>query len=429
MENEPTLPGMVAKIAIRKNLLTVLNYNEQKVLKGNAECIAAGNYLIDHDQMNFYQKLERLQMLNDLNERAETKTIHVSLNFDPAEILSNEKLCGIASAYMEKIGFGDQPYLVYRHEDAGHPHIHIVSTAIKADGKRINTHNIGKNQSENARKEIEKIFGLVKAQRQKPDQPVILKPVDPKKIKYGKAETKRSISEVVSSVFQTYRFTSLPEFNAILKQYNVIADRGKEEGRIFRNNGLVYRVLDETGDKIGVPIKASQISGKPTLANLEMRFIENAMLKEPLKKQFKKELEDCLAAHPKSIRDLIQKLNAKQIFTVLRQSSDGRIYGITFVDNKNKCVFNGSDVGKAYSITGIQNHINADQKMIATASSKDNMSSHVVNEQKQLSWGEQAKASILDTITDVHYQNESVPFQLTGKKKKRKKKNNDSSQK
>ena len=419
---------MVAKIAIRKSLLAVLNYNEQKGQKGNAECIAAGNYMLDHDQMNFYQKMERLKMLNDLNERAETKTIHVSLNFDPAEILSNEKLCAIASSYMEKIGFGDQPYLVYRHEDAGHPHIHIVSTAIKADGKRINIHNIGKNQSEKARKEIEELFGLIKAQRQKPDQAIMLNPVNPEKIKYGKAETKRSVSEVVSAVFQTYRFTSLPEFNAALKQFSVIADTGKEEGRIFRNNGLVYRVLDETGQKIGVPIKASLISGKPTLVNLEMRFTQNAALKEPLKKLFKKELDDCLASHPKSIRDLIQKLHAKQIITVRRQSSDGRIYGITFVDNKAKCVFNGSDVGKAYSIAGIQHRINADQKM-AKASSKDNMSSHVVNEQRQHSWGEQTKASILDAITDVHYQNESIPFQLTGKKKKRKKKNNDSSQK
>jgi uncharacterized protein YijF (DUF1287 family) len=53
---------------------------------------------------------------------------------------------------MEKIGFGEQPYLIYKHEDAGHPHIHIVSTTIKADGSRINTHNIGRNQSEKQEK-------------------------------------------------------------------------------------------------------------------------------------------------------------------------------------------------------------------------------------------------------------------------------------
>ena len=95
-----------------------------------------------------------------------------------------------------------------------------------------------------ARKEIEHQYGLIKAERQqqliKPD----IKPVDAQKAVYGKSETKRSISNVVGAVFSQYKFTSLPEFNAALKQFNVIADRGKEEGRIYKNRGLIYRILD-----------------------------------------------------------------------------------------------------------------------------------------------------------------------------------------
>ena len=59
---------------------------------------------------------------------------------------------------MEKIGFGEQPYLTYQHFDAGHPHIHIVSVKVRADGSRIDTQNIGRNQSEKARKEIEEVL-------------------------------------------------------------------------------------------------------------------------------------------------------------------------------------------------------------------------------------------------------------------------------
>ena len=61
---------------------------------------------------------------------------------------------------------------------------------------------------------------------------------------------------MVSEVFNLYKFTSLPEFNAALKQFNIIADRGKEEGRIYKHRGLVYRILDAQGNKVGVPIKA-----------------------------------------------------------------------------------------------------------------------------------------------------------------------------
>ncbi|HYM93376.1 MAG TPA: relaxase/mobilization nuclease domain-containing protein, partial [Chitinophagaceae bacterium] len=188
---------MVAKITIPKSIEAALNYNEKKVQKGAAECLHAANYLSEAKNMNFYQKLNGFEMLNNLNSRATTKTIHISLNFDPSEKLSNNKLIEVANVYMEKIGFGQQPFLVYKHEDAGHPHIHIVSTTIKEDGSMINTHNIGRNQSEKARKEIEQQYGLIKAERQQQLMKPGIKPVDVQKAVYGKSETKRCISNVV----------------------------------------------------------------------------------------------------------------------------------------------------------------------------------------------------------------------------------------
>src|SRR5664279_5275770 len=116
---------MVAKITIPKSLEAALNYNEQKVQKGTAQCLHAANYLNEAKKMNFYQKLNGFEKNNKLNKMATTKTLHVSLNFSPSEKLSDSKLTEIASVYMNKIGFGEQPFLVYRHEDAGHPHIHI----------------------------------------------------------------------------------------------------------------------------------------------------------------------------------------------------------------------------------------------------------------------------------------------------------------
>src|SRR6266498_4966012 len=330
---------MVAKITIPKNLEAALNYNEKKVQKGKAECIHAGNYLGEPGKMNFYQKLNGFEMYNRLNKIATTKTLHVSLNFDPSEKLSNEKLAEIASVYLDKIGFGEQPYLVYQHFDAGHPHVHIVSTTIRLDGSRINTHNIGRNQSEKARKEIEQMYGLVKAENQKQILKRQIKPVDVAKAIYGKSETKRSIANVLNAVVSNYKYTSIPELNAALKQFNVIADRGSEEGRIYKNRGLVYRILDTNGNKIGVPVKASSISGKPTLDNLEKKFVINEMAREPFKQRMKNVIDEAFAKQTSSIKQLIEELEKKQVYTVLRQNAEGRLYGITFVDNQTKCVF------------------------------------------------------------------------------------------
>ena len=135
-------------------------------------------------------------------------------------------------------------------------------------------HNLGRNQSEKARKEIEREFGLVHAQQQQKAD-YNLKPVNAQKVQYGKAETKRAVTNVLDYVLPNYKYASLAELNAVLKQYNVIADRGSESSRIYQSRGLVYRILDNSGEKIGVPIKASLIYSKPTLRNIEARFERN----------------------------------------------------------------------------------------------------------------------------------------------------------
>jgi len=345
---------MVAVIHTSSSIHRALNYNEEKVKEKQAKCIMATNYPKDHDQLSFSNKLNRLLKQASLNENVKRNSIHISLNFDPSEKISVETLQAIAKTYMDKIGFGEQPYLVYEHNDAGHPHIHIVSIKVKADGKRIDIQNIGRNQSSKARREIEKEFGLIKADERKLKQAFELKPVNAPKVVYGKSATKRAITNVLDTVVNHYKYTSLPELNAVLKLYNVIADRGSEDSRTFQKNGLVYRVLDEKGKKVGVPIKASDIYSKPTLKFLEKKFAENETLRQPLRQRVKNTIDWTLLKKPSmKLPELITALQKEKIAVVLRQNEQGVIYGITYIDHQNKAVFNGSDLGKQYSAKGI----------------------------------------------------------------------------
>ncbi len=333
---------MVAKFETGSSLSRTLNYNEQKVASMQAELLAAENYPIDCALLNFHQKLNRLQNQAELNENVTRNSVHISLNFDPSEHLDKEKLTAIANAYMEGVGFGEQPYLVYQHFDAGHPHIHIVSVKVRADGSRVDTQNIGKNQSEKARKEIEIAFNLVKAEDHKATEQYKLEPINAQKVQYGKTETKRAIGIVLKTVLDSYRYSSLPELNALLKLYNVTADRGNEESKMYRNNGLMYRVLDEQGNKVGTPIKASQFYMKPTLKKLEEKFKKNEPLKNPLRSRVRNAIDLAILKNPtQSLQDLIKSLEKAGIATVLRQNDTGRIYGITYIDHKAKAVFNG----------------------------------------------------------------------------------------
>ena len=295
---------------------------------------------------------------------------------------------------------------------------------------RINTHNIGRNQSEKARKEIEQKFGLVRAEQ----QPQLLKqpiqPVNAQKALYGKSETKRSISNVVSAVLNQYKFSSLPEFNAALKQFNVVADRGKEGERMYKNRGLVYRLLDEGGNKIGVPIKASSFSCKPILDNLEKKFTANEAAKELLKQQIKNKLDACLQTSPQTMNNLVAALEQKQIYTVLRQNTEGRLYGITFVDNQHKVVFNGSDLGKAYSAASLQSRLaNGNEKCLTPGDDKSINSSPMrqllmvqQKHQDKIRESNVKAEGVLDILLSTKEQYDTTPASLLKKKKNKKKK-------
>jgi len=333
---------MVARINTGKSISKALNYNEKKVQQGQAELLLAHNFLKDANQMTFYDKLRSFEKLTSLNERATTNTLHVSLNFDPSEKLENEKLIAIAGSYMKRIGFGNQPYLVYRHFDTGHPHIHIVSTNIQRDGSRISMHNMGRNQSEVARKEIEVEFGLVRAESKKASDALKLQPVNAQKLNPGKRSTKAAISNVLGVVIPQYKYSSLAELNAILKLYNVMADRCSETSDTYQHKGLLYRVLDEKGNKVGTPIKASLFYMKPTLPFLEKRFAENETLKQPHAKRLRAAIDYAFLKRPAmTLSGLMADLNKERISTVIRQNKDGVIYGITYVDHQAKCVLTG----------------------------------------------------------------------------------------
>ena len=346
---------MVAVIKVGHSMHRIFNYNENKVKEAVAECIGAENFPLNAEEMSLKIKINYLLKSLELNENVKRNSVHISLNFDPSESdFSQQKLMEVATVYMQKLGFGEQPYLVYQHHDAGHPHLHLVTTNIEADGRRIDLHHLGIRKSEPARKEVEKMFGLVAAENHQRLKPFQLKPVDVRKVQYGRTETKRAITNVLDTVLDKYRYTSLPELNAVLRQYHVLADRGSEDSRIFKGGGLVYRILDEDGKPVGVPIKASDFYNKPTLKYLEGKYSLNDTKRQPFKARVKNEIDKTFIGKTTTLDELTKQLEKKGIHVALRQNDAGLIYGITYLDHQTKCVFNGSALGKQYSAKALQ---------------------------------------------------------------------------
>jgi hypothetical protein len=399
---------MVAKIKSGKSLIGALNYNENKVRNHQAQLIEASGYFKDLGDLSFNDKLLRLTDLALRNENTKTNTVHISLNFAIGENLENEKIQQIIADYMDQIGFGDQPYLGYKHTDAGHPHAHIVTTNIQKTGERISLHLLGKTKSEQARKDLEVKYGLQKAGEQIGEKKTVEK-MKAVKVEYGKTDTKRAITNVVNEIIKTYKVTSIPEFNAVLKRYNVVADRGAKDSRMFEKKGLVYWTLDEKGNKIGVPIKASSIYGKPTLHNLESRFRLNEVLRKPVRQQLKDKI-DRVIKESLTKGQFQQKLFKLGVQVIYRQNLEGRLYGITFLDYQSKAVFNGSDLGKEYSAALLQARF--------IKSSQKETSANFNHAQYDPTAGNQPRNG--DSLLEILYKEEQQDMAALGKLQQRK---------
>ncbi|MCX2429860.1 relaxase/mobilization nuclease domain-containing protein [Pedobacter sp. GR22-10] len=428
---------MVSVIHLGSSFRQVLNYNENKVKEGVATCFEAAYYLKEADKLSFNQKLGRLQQQASKRESVKVNCVHISLNFDPSEHHSQDRLKEITAAYLDKIGFAGQPYLLYEHRDAGHPHVHIVTTNIRNDGTPISLHNLGKIHSERARKEIEIEFSLVKAEDSPKRKANDIEPVNIR-AEYGKSETKRAITRVLNSVLKAYKFSSLPELNAVLQLYNVIADQGSTESRVYKNGGLTYRILDKDGSLLGVPIKASDFYNKPTLKNLAPIFIANDKAKQSGEKSLRTAIDLALLS-PKttSLNRLIQVLEQGGVDTVIMKTKEGTVYGLTYVDHNSKTVFKGSDLGKAYGTKGIIDRLepadvpSGQEKIILPnplhhTLEQGGTAAHSSSLPPQFSGPNSAPdnfiaGQLLEELAQHDSTSGSTPYELSGKKKRRKK--------
>ena len=318
--------------------------------------IGANNYHKDAHNLTFKEKLNRLVLQAELRERVEHRCVHISLNFDPSEKFSDKNLLKIADEYMKEIGLGEQPFLIYRHNDTRHPHVHIVTTSIFSDGVQKNLHNLGRKENFLACRKIEQSYGLVAADKVQLKEVANLKPADLVAANYTEKETKAEIGRVLLPVLKNYHFSSLTELNTILGQYNVCADSGAPGSRMAMHNGLVYSLIQD-GKRIGKPIKASRYFFKAKLSDLEKLFDKGEKAKKEFRLPLKEKINSALSG-AKSIEEFKSFLSNIDVKVIFRTNAEGLRYGVTFLDENNRCVFNGSDVDKNYSCKKILDRLN-----------------------------------------------------------------------
>ena len=335
---------MIAKISSTENLGGALGYNFKKVEKGEASILLAqGLYQNKEGTYTMAEVSPDMQALIPEKCRTKKMVFHCSLNPHPDEKLSDETLMQIAKEYMEALGYGKQPYIVFKHNDIAREHIHIVSLRVDSRGRKIND-KFEKRRSKKITDSLERKFGLI------PSSKVTDKAVaETPKVDIGKGNIKEQVASVVRMVLGHYRFCSLGELNAILSAYNLAVEEIKTEFRGKKYDGLVYVPTDDKGGKVSTPINASDIGRGVGYTAVQNRMQKSKQAIKPLIPTIRNKVLQAMRTSPQTEKDLQSRLKEQGLCVVIRKNANGRIYGITFIDDKQGVVLNGSRLGKGYA--------------------------------------------------------------------------------
>ena len=280
-----------------------------------------------------------------LNSHVRKPVIHISLNPYPKDILSKELMTVLAQEFMEKFGYGNQPYIVWLHEDINRKHMHIISVRIDETGEKID-HNREAIRAQNICREMEVKYGLHPTLGEHSEREL----VNLQKVDYPKGDVKAQLKHTARTLLECYSCHSLAEYNTLLNLYNVTVYevRGSVNGKEY--HGIMYGALDDNGQQVGTPFKSSKLGKAFGYEALQKKFaastekVKKNSLAERTRQEIIKAMQDISTKE-----DFARRLKEADIEVVYRINPEGCLYGITFIDHTNQTVLNGSRLRKAFS--------------------------------------------------------------------------------
>jgi hypothetical protein len=413
---------MVADIHIGNNLYGALAYNQEKIDAGLGKILETNRIFVpSNGQFSIRDCVQDFERAMPPQVTTSRGIIHISLNPHPDDRLTDGQLSDIGREYMEKMGFGGQPYMIFKHEDIDRQHLHIVSTRVRGDGTLVSD----KKNYERSRKitdELERKYGLhPKGQLQ--EGVWRLSPVDA-----SQGNLKKQAANVIKPLAEIYRFRSLPEFRALLSLYNIGVEevKGENGGKPYR--GLVYSVLDAEGNRTGKPLKSSLFGKGYGIEALEQRMKKSG---EQIKTggQIDKTKATVLASlnASRTGSEFRADLGKKGIDLMLRYGNGGRLFGVTFIDHNSRTVLNGSALGREFSANALAERFSdlseedrrEQQKPEHTPASADETVHAAIPD--LLSVGDAAGSlfSVLTPEPENNRKEELLPFNRRKKKKRR----------
>ena len=341
---------MVAKISVSGSLAGAVNYNMNK-LKADTAQILLTNKMLCPQQGGVFKASDMLrdfELFMPQRYRTENPVFHVSLNPHPDDKLSDVELSLVAEEYMQRMGYGAQPYVVFKHSDISRQHLHIVSVRVDAQGKKIND-KFERRRSKDITRSLEQKYGLHTAEKVSKEKKPELKMVD-----VSQGNTKEQVENVVRGVMNKYHFLTFTEYKAVLTKFNIAVEEVKSSHFGSSFSGIVYSATDNEDNKVGNPFSSATLgkfAGSEALAQKYQASKEHLEKSRPAA-SLKRTINQAFAGTTTK-EQLRYNLFQSGIGVVYRENTTGRLYGVTFIDHNTGVVLNGSRLGKEYAANGI----------------------------------------------------------------------------
>ncbi len=402
---------MVANIRSGSSPGGALRYNKEKVDKDEAEVLFWQKMLEPfdkHGRMDIDTCMDSFWPYLEANRQTTNTVFHASLNPSPEDRLTDEQLRKIACEYMERMGYGKQPYIVFKHMDISREHLHIVSLRVDEQGRKL-PHDFEARRSMEILRDLERKYGLhpnVKGQELTDREGL-------RKVNYPEGNVKRQVSSVVRSCLRNYKCSSYGEFRTLLEAFNVSVEErtGIIDGRNYA--GVIYGAMTDDGYGIGTPFKSSKI-GKDVGYNALQRYYENSKIRlkeDGTLDRLRQTVKDAMS--PNNTRDEFRRLlKAENIDAIFCINPVGRIYGVTFIDHNEGIVANGSVLGKEFSANVFNDLYPAPKEMQQVAER------HAEQQHEQRSHAVNPLTGIVDTVLDLAAYEEQQRQILRRKKRK-----------
>ncbi len=332
---------MIARLLYRNKVQGVLKY-----VLGKPESTILGFHNTYSDTDTNLKIFEQVLVFLGFRHASEKRYVHATLNLPPDEHLDDDTFLALSKAYMEYMGYGEQPYIVVRHHDTEHEHVHIVSSTIREDCSQINL-SFDYRRSMAAQKYLEKQFGLSPSPNQRTvrELPQLetpqFSPQDGNGVRYY-------MQDILNNTLQIHKVRSFEELGKLLEKYHIQLKVVERSDRV----GVAYGIATREGYRsrfIGGYTVHPQFSG-PKLQQLFERNKESALLpmvKKRLEKQVRTTYKLFRTLRPEHLPDILgahQKLDCRLSYNEKGQVEDFTIY------DKSGYVLRSEEIGSDLGI-------------------------------------------------------------------------------